>query len=49
MTNGDLTKEEQYYELTLNEWYNRLALIKDVQDEHAERMERLKHEMQSKR
>jgi hypothetical protein len=32
--------------MTLIEWYNRLALMKDVQDDHKERMEAIKQKMQ---
>jgi hypothetical protein len=46
ITNGDKTKEDAYWNMTLIEWYNRLALMKDVQDDHKERMEAIKQKMQ---
>jgi hypothetical protein len=41
LTDGDITKEDAYYKMTVVEFYNRLAMIKDIQDEHKERMKML--------
>jgi hypothetical protein len=43
LTNGDITKESAYMSLTVVQFYNRLAMIRDIQDEHKERMKQLQN------
>ena len=34
LTDGDITKEKEYFEMNVIEFYNRLAMIRDIQAEH---------------
>ena len=43
LTNGDKSKEAEYFQMTVIEFYNRLAMIRDIQDEHKERMKQLEN------
>ena len=43
LTNGDKTKEAEYFGMTVIEFYNRLSMIRDIQDEHKERMRQIEN------
>jgi hypothetical protein len=43
LTNGDKAKESEYFQMTVVEFYNRLAMIRDIQDEHKERMKQIQN------
>jgi hypothetical protein len=42
LTDGDITKEKEYFEMKVVAFYNRLAMMADIQAEHKEHIEQLK-------